>query len=235
MANTLKLLCVDTSTFHESVALMDGDTVIGSTHVERRGGHGPGILDDIANLLSEAGWQLSDLDGFACGLGPGSFTGLRIGLATMKAFAVAMNKPIFGARTTTMLLSECDSPLKVAVIDARREQVYLDAAHLDAPVCCDPKDIHRYIALDTPWTFLGDGAVKYRAFLSTTYPTSSISEDENAHRPQARTLARLVDVDRPGSITTLEPIYIRKSDAEINYPDGFPDAMNHRTKGNRKP
>ena len=235
MVKSIKLLCVDTSTFHESVALMDGSTVVGATGIERKGGHGPGILDDIAELLQKAEWSLSDIDGFACGLGPGSFTGLRIGLATMKAFAVAMEKPIFGARTTTMLLSELNEGYGVAVIDARREQIYLDAQHLDIPICCDPQDITRYLSPDTPWTFIGDGALRYSDQLTAAYPKSSIPNDVDIHRPQAQALARLIDIENPDSITTLEPIYIRKSDAEINYPNGFPDAMNHRVKGKRSP
>ena len=235
MVKSTQLLCADTSTFHESVALMDGPTVVGSKAIERKGGHGPGILDDIAELLDEAGWSLQDIDGFACGLGPGSFTGLRIGLATMKAFSVAMEKPIFGARTTTMLLSELGEAHGVAVIDARREQIYLDAQHLDIPICCDPQDITRYLSPDTPWTFIGDGALKYSDQLTAAYPNSSIPNDVDVHRPKAQALARLIDTENPDSVTTLEPIYIRKSDAEINYPDGFPDAMSRPAKGKRSP
>ncbi|MCA9538895.1 MAG: tRNA (adenosine(37)-N6)-threonylcarbamoyltransferase complex dimerization subunit type 1 TsaB, partial [Myxococcales bacterium] len=80
----MKLLCVDTATAIESIALIDGHVVLTERAVRRTKGHGPGVLDDIDEALAGIGWKLADLDGFACGLGPGSFTGLRIALATLK-------------------------------------------------------------------------------------------------------------------------------------------------------
>ena len=99
----MKLLCIDTATFFESIALLEGERVVAEHRVERHRGHGPGILDDVDRLLKNAGWRLENVDGFVSGLGPGSFTGLRICLATLKGFALAYQKPIFGARTTRLL------------------------------------------------------------------------------------------------------------------------------------
>ena len=101
----MRLLCVDTSTFFESVALTDGLEIRAERYVERRRGHATGILDDVVSLLEETGWQMDDVDGYACGLGPGGFTGLRIGLSTAKGFALSLGRPLFGARSTQLSCS----------------------------------------------------------------------------------------------------------------------------------
>jgi tRNA threonylcarbamoyladenosine biosynthesis protein TsaB len=234
MDEPVRLLCVDTSTFHESVALTNGADIIAETCIERRGGHGPGILDDIAELLESTGWTLSDLDGFACGLGPGGFTGLRIGLSTVKAFALALQCPVYGARTTELLKEAHSSEHTVAIVDARRQQVYLDADHLPQPICCDPQDLPRHLDRETPWVLIGDGALKYASEIAEMFPAALIPDDDARHRPRAGLLPRFIDLARPASTTTLEPVYIRKSDAEINFPDGFPDALKHQSRNRKK-
>ena len=74
----MKLLCIDTATDYQSMALVDGQTVVAQSSILRKGGHGPGVLDDLHRLLEEVGMVASEVDGFVVGLGPGSFTGLRL-------------------------------------------------------------------------------------------------------------------------------------------------------------
>jgi hypothetical protein len=77
---------------------------------------------------------------------------------------------------------------------------------------------------------VGDGAVQYRDILLAGGPGIVIPEAPELHQPQAGLLATLVDPTNPPALATLEPIYVRKSDAEINYPDGFPDAASRPPK-----
>ncbi|MEE2789125.1 MAG: tRNA (adenosine(37)-N6)-threonylcarbamoyltransferase complex dimerization subunit type 1 TsaB [Myxococcota bacterium] len=221
----MRLLCVDTSTFFETVALTDGLEIIAERCVERRRGHATGILDDVVAVLADAGWQMDDIEGYACGLGPGGFTGLRIGLSTAKGFALALNRPLFGARSTQLLLAAAGSEDAVAIVDARRDEVYLDGGPLDTPVCTGPATISDYLDPSMPWVFVGDGAVRYRTTLENIFPRCVIAQDETQHRPRAGLLPQFIDRACPASATTLEPVYIRKSDAEMNYPDGFPSAF----------
>jgi tRNA threonylcarbamoyladenosine biosynthesis protein TsaB len=218
----MKLLCIDTATFFESVALLDGDRIVAEHRVERHRGHGPGILDDVDRLLSTCGWTLHDVDGFISGLGPGSFTGLRISLATLKGFALAHDKPIYGARTTQVVRAGVGDDA-VAILDARRGQVYVEGGDLTAPVCCDPKAVSSLLG-DKAYQLVGDGAVLYRETLTSSMPRARVVDDSDLHHPRAALLVGLVDLETPQALATLEPIYVRKSDAEINYPDGFPDA-----------
>ena len=201
---------------------MDGHDIVQELREERPKGHGPGILDDIDRLLKKQGWHISELDGFVAGLGPGSFTGLRICLATLKGFALAFEKPLFGARTTALLRSavEADS---VAVLDARRGQVYVEGGPVIEPVCCAPKEVSDLLG-EGPHQLVGDGAILYRDLFLESMPTSSICPDDDLHYPRAGLLARMVNFGEPAQLATLEPVYVRKSDAEINYPDGFPNA-----------
>jgi tRNA threonylcarbamoyladenosine biosynthesis protein TsaB len=231
------LLCADIATSTESIAIVqikadasskhgEPPLILGEYSAERGGIHGPDILDDIHTLLREQNLTIGDIDGFCVGLGPGSFTGLRISLATIKGLALATSKPIFGARTTLMLKENVGAPETVAVVDARRNQVYIEGGPIKNPICCDPSDVFSMLGDDHHWVLVGDGALKYTAVLME-HSACSIPEEIEFHRPRASTLARLIDPNRDQPLATLEPVYVRKSDAEINYPDGFPDVA-HR-------
>jgi tRNA threonylcarbamoyladenosine biosynthesis protein TsaB len=223
----MKLLCVDTATSTESIALVDGEQILAIRSEERGGVHGPDILDDIHDLVAQAGLTFSAIDGFCVGLGPGSFTGLRISLATLKGLALATQKPLYGARTTQVLIHASTSKNTIAVVDARRNEVYVEGGPLEAPICCNPSAVGQYLDASTIWTFVGDGALKYERILKAENQCIIEADAEN-HQPNAAYLATLVNTAAPEILSTLEPIYVRKSDAEINYPDGFPDAAKRK-------
>ncbi len=218
----MRLLCVDTSTFLESVAIVEGGEVLSERAVRRKKGHGPGILDDIDGALSDAGLSLAEIGGFVCGLGPGSFTGLRIALATLKGLALATGKPLYGAQTTRLLQAALPGAPVVAVLDARRGEVYVHGGAIETPQCCAPEAVR--IPMVAP-VLLGDGALKYAEALRQAVPAAVIPTAAALHSPRAALLPSLIDLDRPAALATLEPTYVRRSDAEINYPQGFPDAL----------
>ncbi len=218
------LLCVDTATMVESVALWAGGELVCERMVRRKRGHGPGVLEDIDGVLVGAGLALSDLDGLVCGLGPGSFTGLRIALATLKGLALARDLPLYGARTTAALVAAMPDRPVVAISDARRGEIYADGAGLEGPVCVAPERLVDLLG-DGPWVLLGDGARRYAATLCAALPAATIPDDPALHVPRAALLAGGVDLDAPPALATLEPVYVRRTDAEIHWPDGIPDAM----------
>ncbi len=218
-----RLLCVDTATPVESVALwVDGELAV-ERAVRRKRGHGPGLIDDIDGVLTDAGIALAEVEAFVCGLGPGSFTGLRIALATLKGLAMACGRPLYGARTTAALMAAMPGRRVVAALDARRGEIYVEGGGIEAPLCVAPDQLE-LPAGDAP-VFLGEGARMYAAALCDAIPGATVPEDPALHIPRAALLARCVDLPAPPALATLEPVYIRRPDAEIHWPDGFPDAM----------
>ncbi len=123
------ILAVDTASACSSVALTKGDaqngTLLASLSLNSRVTHSRRLLSGIDWLLQENDVKLRDVDGFGVGLGPGSFTGLRIGMATMKGLATAVNKPLLGVSTLDGLAFSCSGHLPLcALLDARKQEVY---------------------------------------------------------------------------------------------------------------
>lgn len=235
----MRFASVDTSTFTESVALIEGETLIGERNVRRTYGHASGLHVDLHALLSEAEWSLSSLDGLVIGVGPGSFTGLRVGMAAMKGLAYALDRPIYGVPSALALLRALvDQRGALALIDARRGEVYAQAdissddsaPLLSHPFCGEPAQLITQLQQrgQSPRILVGEGALKYRDLLLAAWPEAQIPLAGAAHIPRASLLASGLEeaLQRgevsPTEVASLEPIYVRASDAEINYPDGFP-------------
>ena len=227
----MRFACVDTSTFTESIALVEGETLWGERSVRRPYGHAPGLHADLRELLEELGWTLESLDAFIIGIGPGSFTGLRVGMAAVKGLAYALNKPVYGVSTAHALLSAlADQREALALVDARRGEIYAEGDLIDDPVCLTPECLIETLNAQSliPRILVGEGAIKHRFLFKEAWPQVHLPLNTAIHLPRAGLLASglLISIEAgeraPDELTTLEPIYVRKSDAEINYPDGFP-------------
>ena len=126
----MKILAIDTSTKMGSIALTDGETHVRELLLNIEITHAEKLLPAIQKILQEAKWDFSMIEGLSLAIGPGSFTGLRIGLATMKGFAQALNLPLVGVSSLMALAyngSESEEPV-VAVLEAGRGEVYAYAA-----------------------------------------------------------------------------------------------------------
>ena len=121
-----KILAVDTASLSGSVALATGESLVAESLLNVRSTHSEKLLKQIDLLLDEASWQLADIDLFAAVVGPGSFTGLRIGLATVKGLAQSFNKPIVSvtALEASALGLATDQFPVCAFLDARKKEVY---------------------------------------------------------------------------------------------------------------
>jgi tRNA threonylcarbamoyladenosine biosynthesis protein TsaB len=95
----MKMLAVETATRVQSVALVNGDHVVGESHEDAGGRHGQLLVPAVDALLKAAGWQLSDIGVFAVSIGPGSFTGLRVGLATIMGFRMVTGAKVVAVPT----------------------------------------------------------------------------------------------------------------------------------------
>lgn len=227
----MRFACIDTSTFTESVALVEGETLWGERNVRRPYGHAPGLHSDLRALLEEVEWTLESIDAFVIGTGPGGFTGLRVGMAAVKGLAYALSKPLYGVNSAHALLAALPQQANaLALVDARRGEIYAYGESLDSSLCLSPHDLISLLTEQNniPNLLIGEGALKYKDLFVESWPSVYISENSASHLPRAALLAANLENEiklgrrEPDLIASLEPIYVRKSDAEINYPDGFP-------------
>ncbi len=191
-------LAFDTATGVATCALVRDEEVLGE-----RVTRAVDVLADADELLRAAGCGPADLDLLAVGVGPGSFTGVRIGLAAARGLALALDLPVAGVSTLSALAA--GAPDAVPVIDARRREVF---ALVDGePRCLAPGALE----VEPGATYVGDGAVRYR---ETIEAGGAIVPPDGSelHLPRARFHARLAG--SPGPAELVEPIYLRVPDAE---------------------
>lgn len=121
----MKCLAIDTSGAHLTVALIEDEKVT-SEYLEDSGlRHSTILMTSIERVLNKAGVKISDVDLFACVVGPGSFTGIRIGISTVKAFSYANNKPVLSVTSFEVLEYNRPYGKNIAVIDARHDNYYV--------------------------------------------------------------------------------------------------------------
>jgi len=193
-------LAFDTATAVATSALVEGDEVLGE-----RVSRAQTLLEDVDALLRQAGAHPSDLDRLAVGLGPGSFTGVRIGLAVARGLALSLDVP--GSGVSTLAALRAGAPEAVPVVDAKRREVF--ALVGGEPCVVAPQEL----ALEEGAVCVGDGATRYRSLLEQRGAVVPPDDDER-HLPRARFHATLAG--EPGSVEELEPLYLRVPDADRN-------------------
>ena len=158
-------LGVDTSAVTVSAALADGDALLGETYAHAKQQHSAVLLPMVDALLRGCGFAIGDVGRFAVTCGPGSFTGVRIGVSAVKGMAQANDRPCAGASTLEAMAAQAAflEGVLCCAMDARRGQVY--AALFEAGVRLGEDEAlpieeleQRLLELDRPVTFLGDGA-----------------------------------------------------------------------------
>jgi tRNA threonylcarbamoyladenosine biosynthesis protein TsaB len=202
------LLAFDTATPAVTVALHDGGRLVGScTKIDARR-HGELLAPGITAVLDEAWVPRQDLTAVAVGVGPGPFTGLRVGLVTARTLGLALDIPVYGVCTLDVLAAEAllsgtvAGPFLVAT-DARRKEVYwaayrADGARTDGPAVVRPEELRR------TGPFVGDPAFAERLGAAVEPADVTTAGLLRAAAPQ------LAD---PASAGPLLPLYLRRPDA----------------------
>jgi len=192
------ILAFDTATTTATTALVRKRHVLGE-----RTSQAVRVLADAHELLADAGVEAAALNGIAVGTGPGSFTGVRIGLAAARGLALALDVPVAGVSTLDALAA--GAPGAVPVIDARRREVFTLVG--GAARCLRPDEL----GLEPGTVCVGDGAIRYRDVLEDA--GAEVPDDHSElHVPRARFHALLAADFGPAE--RVEPIYLRIPDAE---------------------
>jgi len=189
-------LAFDTATGVATSALVDGDEVLGE-----RASRAQTLLEDVDALLRQAGAHPSEIGRLAVGIGPGSFTGVRIGLAAARGLALSLG--VEGSGVSTLAALAAGAPGALPVIDAKRREVF--TLRDGEPVVLRPDE------LQVESVCVGDGAVRYREFLEENGAEVPPDDDER-HLPRARFHAALAG--EVGPVDEIEPLYLRVPDVD---------------------
>jgi tRNA threonylcarbamoyladenosine biosynthesis protein TsaB len=222
----MTLLTIDTSTTTCSVALsVDGQ--LAAEYLSNQGRTlSARLLDCVDLLLKGSGLGAGDLDGFGVAIGPGSFTGLRVGIATVKGLALATGKPVAGFSSLAMLAMNLPWSIHPVcpMFDARKKEVYTglyacrDLPRPLVPDCVAPPEafLDRIVG---PAVFVGEGAVKYRDMIVARLGDRALFAPPSIHLPRAAAGALLAaDAFARGEAVEpacLLPVYLRLSEAEL--------------------
>lgn len=220
----MKILALDTASQSCGAALMaDGRVIceICVVHGDTHSRYAMAVIDEILRL---AGWEITEVEGFAVTTGPGSFTGLRIGLSTVKGLAMAAGRPVVGVSSLEALAYpfSVTGKLICPMLDARRREVYAAFyRHVDGRLTCvsgpfAESAANVLAAVEEPCVLTGDGALAYRDVITRMLGPFAVYAD--AHHIRASSLghiaAKRFSAGQADDPARLEPLYLRASDAE---------------------
>jgi len=232
----MKILAIETSTMLGGIALMDEFMLIAESRLNVKSTHSERLMTEIEHCLKQSGVKISDIDVFAVATGPGSFTGLRIGLSTVKGFSYATGRPIVSVPTLEALA--WNFPYSAhpvcTMLDARKKEVYAalfkweegnfirlinETSAKPEEFACDALRITH----DDKFIFAGEGAALYRDKIIEVMGEKAIFASPEKTVPSPANVAVLgLKKAKAGEFSepvSLTPIYIRKSEAEVKWKD----------------
>lgn len=227
-SNSLTLLAVDTATSTCSVALADQNGTIAELNYSGKQTHAKHLATMVDRLLEQAAVTLDRVAAFAVDAGPGTFTGLRIGMAAVKGLAAATRKPAVGVSSLDALANQVThvSGQICCLLDARRGEVYAaryavsdgEVTKLTSEAVVAPQ--LAVAPIDGPCFYIGSGAMVYRNIIADQAGKNARFAEGDENHIRAASIARLalrkLAAGDPGRTVELVPNYIRRSDAEYN-------------------
>ena len=219
----MKILSIDTSSNICGVAVLEDEKLLKEVSQNNGLTHSETLMPIIKNTLSEINLTLNDIDLIVCDKGPGSFTGIRIGVATSKAFADSLNKTQIGISSLEALAYNVkQNGVICSLIDAKNNNVYVGVfENLDGNFVLrrnySTENIHdllnEFENCEYSITFVGDGAVNYKELIISALPNNSFFTDNNFLSSYNLGLAGLNHYKR-NDFPDVMPIYLRKPQAE---------------------
>ncbi len=212
----MTLLAVDTTSEFGSLALADGSRIIETVSLHSAEGYGHVIFQQIQALLDRHSVKLADIDGYAAASGPGSFTGVRIGLTAVKGLAEAHGKRVVPVSNLLALAYAGSGPLRAPLIDARRGEVYAavynEVLELVAPEIVAPLPRFLEMLAGRAVTFV---ATDFTPFGSDLAPRVTVPRELAA--PIAAIAARAFTDGHALLPEQVDANYVRRSDAELKW------------------
>lgn len=224
------VLGIDSSTQVNTVALIDQGRLLAETIMNTSISHSQRLMPMIDMILKEVGINITDIDGVAVSSGPGSFTGLRIGMTSAKAIAWATNKPLVGVPTLDGIAYNAQgvSGIICPILNARRNQVYASLYRFEKGelerICeymaIEPMELIKKLhTIDGKITLLGDAIEEFATVFEENL-ADRLAIPTSANRlPRASQVAYLgwirLQKGEADSSINLSPLYIRKADAEL--------------------
>ena len=225
----MKILGIETATWVGSLAIVDNEGLIGEYTLTMNATHSGRLIPALNQLLKTADLDIAQVDALAVSLGPGSFTGLRIGVATVKGLALAANKPVVGIPTLDALAHNFRGveSLICPMLDARKKEVYTALYRSKRSGAFDKETPDLAVSpelflntLDENVLFLGDGSVLYRGLIEEKMGSKAAFASPPMHYPRAASVAFLAlekaAVEDFLDVSTFAPMYARPSEAERN-------------------
>ncbi len=219
----MKILAIDTSSEICSTAILENDKLIDENNLDNGKTHSENLMPLVDELLKRNGIKAKDLDLIACSVGPGSFTGIRIGVASMKPVADVLNIKIAAVTSLETLAKNVESTEKqkiVSLIDARNNQVYcgifdnnynLQEEYIAEDITVVIEKVKKYEDI----VFVGNGAVLHKELLELNIKNAKFS---NENKQFAKNVGRLgykkYLENNLCTADTIMPLYLRKSQAE---------------------
>ncbi|MBA4393077.1 MAG: tRNA (adenosine(37)-N6)-threonylcarbamoyltransferase complex dimerization subunit type 1 TsaB [Desulfobacca sp.] len=223
----MKILALDTATEIGGVALLEGEVLRGQVQIRVHKTHANQLWKVIFFLLEQTEWTLPDIDLWAVTIGPGSFTGLRIGIATIKGLALATQKPIVGISTLEALaFSFSHSPhLICPTMDARKKEVFCAYFRADPQGKINPVGEPRNIKpqalakeIKEPVLLVGNGARLYQDLFKESLGPLALIPEPHLHLISPMIIGLLAGhrfhQGLRASLEEIRPLYLRPSDAE---------------------
>lgn len=208
----MRVLGIETSGLRGSVALLDGERVVAVAHHEEPNRHGERLLPLLDELLVRCGWARSSIERIGVGVGPGSFTGLRVGIALAAGVSLGLGVPLVGVGSLRALAAghpKADPRLRVVVRDARRNEHFLAAYDASGTELVAPQAVPQALTGERVRALAGGSPF---VLLGTKLPDLPYEADELTLDPDARAVARLAATLDPASHPAL-PHYVRGPNA----------------------
>lgn len=210
----MKLAAIETSTQTGSVALFEDGELVLEAEERASNAHGESIVAMLAALLGKAKWKAREVGRWAVGVGPGSFTGTRIGVSTVKGIAIASGADVAGVTAFDAVSDGIEiAPGEIAAVflDAQRGEVFVQSTCIKEPIFAP---ISRIPAILASWhverlVAIGAGA---KLVDLSSFPGARIVADAPHDIPHARALAQIARTRTPTPVDLLEPLYVRPPD-----------------------
>lgn len=230
----MRALAIDTATDCLSLAVGKDGAAVAEAALDAGRSHLELLLPEALRLLDSNRLELHDVDAIAVGTGPGTFSGLRVGVATARALAQSLEIPIAGAGTLKALALEIAADPRAAdmdilpLVDAKRGQVFTriyrkvdedSVAALSEIMCLNPENLVAELDRNTTRGYLaaGNGSLAYYSVFAASASMEVLQRDDSRHKVRAawhlKSLSRAAGFD-PDALYAVTPAYIRKPDAD---------------------